>query len=460
MDLDFFTRQSIQRRANAETAGGFILIGEQDDDMQTREFPVLGNEDRNIIDTLAVGLDRDTARVLAYLILRADSTSDIEPAATRLAIRIGTDLGRSAASKALKSLKEAGLVTETTVNRPSRGRPPKVWQTATNRDEITTQVRHNHADALLNQAVDVATAFGTQLSLTPDADDSAPIKVHVGLNWVPNGFHVPLFVAARDGLYRDVNIDVPFTVASGSAMALKWITEHRTDISIIGSATLCHALQSKTPVVPIALLYQRAMTVLYTVREEFGKPFTNIEQLRDRTIAMPTGSETGLLAHLFLSQADLLDDVTIVDVPGEEQTALLNGTADVVTGMAADPLVLEEEGYTVDSVLVSEQFPVPGQVLVTHANTLTNRSGDIKRFLVGTMGGWVTAKQNPQNAARAVAKRSNASVDIERQRFEVAIERFADQAVTQKHGWGWQAIEDWQRLIIAMHQTDSFKGIT
>jgi ABC-type nitrate/sulfonate/bicarbonate transport system substrate-binding protein len=202
------------------------------------------------------------------------------------------------------------------------------------------------------------------------------------------------------------------------------------------------------------------MTVLYTVREAFGEPFTDVEQLRGRTIAMPTGSETGILARLFLSQAGVLDDVSIIDAPGEERTTLLDGAADVVTGMASDPPALENDGHQVDSLLVSEQFPVPGQALVTHAETLADRPGDIRRFLVGTMGGWVTARRSPADAARAVASRSNESVDDERRRFEVAMDGFADSSATRNHGWGWQTVTDWQRLVTAMDQTDAFGEVT
>lgn len=426
--------------------------------MHTREFPVLADEDSDVVDALAVGLDRDTARVLAYLLLRAEEGHDAP--ASRLAIRIGTELGRERAAGALKTLEEADLVTTTTLERPSRGRPPKGWRIAGSHDETTARVRRRHAVALLERAGEVAAGFGTDLSVVPEPDPVSPLEMHVALNWTPNGFHAPLFVAARQGLYRDVDATVSFTSARGSALALEWVREGRTDVAVTGSATLCRALETGVPVVPVALLYQRSMTVLYTVREAFGESFTSVEQLRNRTVAMPTGSETGLLARLFLSQAGVLDDVTVVDTEGEEQATLLDGGADVVTGMASDPPALEAEGHTVDSILVAEHFPVPGQALVTHAGTLADRPGDVQRFLAGTMAGWVTARREPQVAALAVAERSDATVEAERRRFEVAVDRFADSDATHKHGWGWQTIEDWQRLVTAFRQADAISEVS
>jgi len=131
----------------------------------------------------------------------------------------------------------------------------------------------------------------------------------------------------------------------------------------------------------------------------------------------------------------------------------VDGKADVVTGMAADPPELSAEGHTVDSILVAEQFPVPGPALVVHADTLADPPPALVGFLAGTMAGVVAAERDPEAAARAVAARSDDTVAAERRRFEVATERFADSEAVRANGWGWQTVADWQRLLTALRTT-------
>jgi ABC-type nitrate/sulfonate/bicarbonate transport system substrate-binding protein len=329
------------------------------------------------------------------------------------------------------------------------------------REDLTGAVRRRHAERLLDQGRTIAAAVraGTDVaegavSLHPAEDTS----LRLALNWRPNGFHAPLLLATERGFYRDAGVDVAVEPARGSGAALERVASGTAGVGIVGSAVLGRALDSGQPVVPVALFYQRAMTVLYTVRSVFGERLDSVEQLRGRTVAMPAGSETALLARLFLSQSGVVDDVTDVDTGGEERTALLDGTADVVTGMAADPPELEAEGYTVDSILVAEQFPVPGPALVVHADSLRTPPPALGGFLTGTMRGVVAADHDRTAAATAVAGQSEDTVEAERRRLDVALGTFAGSDAVRSHGWGWQSVEDWRRLLTALRQTGTLEA--
>lgn len=427
--------------------------------MRTREFPALGPEDEAVVDALAVGLGREEARVLAYLLLRDDA----DPA-SRLSVRIGTGLGRERTVESLSTLEGRELVTATSIGSGSTGRPRKGWQVDTDLDGLAARVRRRHAEALVGRAREVAGQFGGKTGaggegppeIRFDAADADPVRL--ALNWAPNGFHAPVFVAAERGFYRDAGVDLSVRPTRGSTRALGRVASGQADVGVVGSAVLCGAIEEGQPVVPVALLYQRAMPVLYTVRSAFGTEFDSVEQLRGRAVAMPADSETALLARLFLSQAGVLEDVTVVDASGEERAALLEGRAEVVTGMAADPLALEADGYAVDSVLVSEQFPVPGPALVVHADALADPPAALGAFLTATMRGVVAADHNREAAAEAVAARSDNTVDAERRRLDVALEQFSDSEAVHTHGWGWQSIDDWLRLRTALGQTGALSG--
>jgi len=419
--------------------------------VRVREFPILGDEDEPAVEAFATGLDREAARVLAYLVGRGESDRFSGEAASRLAVRVGVDLGRGRVSDVLGTLTDLGLVVETTVDSEAPGRPPKGWRADAGHDRILTRVRTLHSGALLDQAATVASSLDDDFAVdttTPDHPDRDAGSVAVGLNWEPNGLHAPLFA----GTYADHGVDVTLSGCRGSRAALSAVADGDVDVGLTGAATFLRAHTDDAAIVPLALYYQRAMVTLYTTRSAFGGPLRSVEDVRGRRVAMPAGSETGALGRLFLAQAGVVDDVTVVRADGEEREALLAGDADVATGVFTDPLELEAAGHDVDSVLLADHFPVPGPAFVVRRETLRDRPDALRGFLEGAMGGWTAARADPAAAVATVADRSGEAVADERRKLEGAFDRFAGGDAVEKNGWGWHSPETWERLRVALEQ--------
>lgn len=420
--------------------------------MRTIEFRALDGDDRPLIERLAVGLGRGPARVLAYLLVRA-ARPDVDEPATRLTVRVGTGLSRKAVGDALTRLEERGVVSTTAARTDASGRPPKAWYPTGETEAIVRRVYERHARSLLGQARSILGAEDATDRPTPEGDDATADHLTLGLNWHPNGLHVP-FYAALDGSYADHDVSVRIDHHEGSDRALESVVSGGADAGLVGAGTLVRARAAGAPVVPLAVPYQRAMTVLYTTREAFGEPLDTVEGLRDCRVGMPERSETGVLARLFLSQTAVADTIEFVDTSGEEQRALLSGAAAVVTGSFADPQQLRRRGMTVDSILVTDHFPIYGPTLVVHERLLAEHPFLLERFLAGTMAGWATAQQDPDAAVRAITAETEESADRVREPFQQAIERFATSDAVDAHGWGWQRIETWDRLRTALAQGD------
>ncbi|MFC6836149.1 ABC transporter substrate-binding protein [Halomarina ordinaria] len=416
--------------------------------MHWRAYPVLPDDAR--YEEFRAGLDGDAARVLAYLVERRESDEVDPDEATRLAVRVGTGLGRGTTVEALSTLESGGLATSTTVASDTRGRPPKGWRAAGDRDSLAARVRDGHGRRLLERAEAVATHFGATLppgwlddAETAASGDADPATVRVALNWVPNGLHAPLIAAADFGCYEAHDVAVTLDAARGSGAAMAELRAGRADVAVVGAASVCRGADGS--LVPLALLHQRSMAVLYTTTERLGEPFTSVEQLRGRRLAVPPDSEVGRLARLFLAQSRVADDVETVEVSGEEQAALGAGDAAVATGMPIDVHELATAGHDVASLSVADHFPVPGPALVTTTERLRDAPGTIRRFLTGTVEGATLAQQRPERTARRVADRSGDDVANERWRIEHARER-----ATGERGWGWQTVDEWERLAVAL----------
>lgn len=423
--------------------------------MRTREFWVLDDDDREVVERLAVGLGETPARVLAYLLLRRERGEIPDAPATQLAVRIGTGTSRKAATDALSRLEERSLVSVTTARDAGRGRPPKAWYAPVGLEVTVERVYERHAEELLRRASAVLDRETGVPEPTGDPDESA---VTVGLNWRPNGLHVPFYAAigsedASDGLSMDV------AHYRGSRRALDAVLADDADVGVVGAATVVRARAAGKPVVPVAILYQRAMTALYTTRAVFGEPLVGVDQLRGRRIGTPAGSETDVLCRLFVSQTAIAETIRFVDTGGEERKALLSGTVDVVTGSFSDPRRLELEGSTVDSILVADHFPIYGPTLVVHEETLLERTALLGRFLERTMRGWADARRRPDDAIRAIAVEGDESPEEVRRTFEQAVEEFATTDAVREHGWGYQRVEMWDRIETALRQGELLREV-
>lgn len=419
-------------------------------ELHTEAFPVLDDDEAALVADLAVGLADPTARVLAYLVARRDSDGVDAEFASKLDVRVGAGLGRSKIEAALSALEGRDVVERTTAEGQSRGRPTAEWAATGNAAETTARIRETHAAALLDRATRTADAFEVRDSRASTDLDS---NVRVGLNWAPNCFHAPL-VAAAAGPFADRGFDVSFTTCRGSRSALERLQSGDADVVVGGGATVVQAQAEGSPVVPLALLSQRAATTLYTTRDAFGAVFESVEQARGCRVAMPTGSETAALSRLLLSQAGVIEDVTVVESTGEERHELLEGDADVVTGMATDVHDLRREGYAVDSVLLSDHFPAYGPALVVRESTLRGDADRLSAFLEATMVGRRAVERDPATAAASLAEHSQRTVGDERRRLETVLERFVDSEATRKHGWGWHSVDGWRRLRTALEQAN------
>ena len=406
--------------------------------MRTEEFWVMDERDERLVEDLELGLGTEPARVLAYLLRRATDDRIADPRASGIDIRLGTGFGRQPVTDALSVLSDRELVTESTLE-SRQGRPPKAWA-------VEGSVEATVADAYGRRADDLVSAA----SVRPDSSASAGEPLRVGVNWRPNGLHVPFYTAMETDAYGTAGVDVEFTHYRGSKRALEAAVDGDVDVSVVGAATLTRARESGAAIEPLAVVYQRAMTVLYTTRSAFGEPLTGSEQLRGRRIGMSPNTETGLLAEVFLSQAGVADDIEVVETDGEELETLRSGRADVVAGSFSDPWKLEAD-RTVDTLTPSEQFPIYGPALVVDPSV---RAADrLRAFLAGTIAGWRAGRADPTPAAERIADRVDDDPDEIERSFRRALEAFAGSKAMRECGWGTHREDDWERLRIALART-------
>ncbi|WP_436347318.1 ABC transporter substrate-binding protein [Natronorubrum sp. FCH18a] len=420
--------------------------------MRSRSFWELDEEDEPLVDRIAAGVGRTPARLLAYLLLRTER--ETEPA-TSVHLQAGTRVNRTTISEALARLESRDLVERTTVRAADSdgGRPRTAWRPTDGVEETLENTYGSHAEALFELAdthreTDPSEARGR----TREVETAPSSSVGLALNWRPNALHVPIYAAVAAGWYDAFDVDVRIDHHEGSRRALERVVSGSADLAVVGAATVVRARAAGEPIVPVAVCYQRAMTVLYTVRDVFGEPLRSVDQLEGKRIGMPPDSETRLLGRLFLSQTGFDDDSRIVDTNGEERDALRDGEADVVTGSFADPRELERRGQSVDALVLTDHFPIYGPTIVARERTLEARPTALAGALAGTTGGWAEARRDPGPAAERIAAVSDDPPDRIRRTFERAASAFGESDAVRERGWGWHCPVMWERLRTALEQ--------
>jgi ABC-type nitrate/sulfonate/bicarbonate transport system substrate-binding protein len=285
---------------------------------------------------------------------------------------------------------------------------------------------------------------------TGTAGEPSEEPLRVGFNWLPNGLQIPFYAARTADAYRTAQLDVEFVHHRGSRASLEAIAAGAVDVGVVGAATLTSAIERGVAIEPLAVLYQRAMAVLYTTRAAFGGALRASEQLRGRRIGLSPNTETRLLAEVFISQAGVGDDVEILETDGEEIEALRSGRADVVAGSVSDPWRLDGEAE-VETLAIAEQFPIYGPALAVDPGAVA--PDRLRRFLTGTMLGWRAGRADPTPAARRIAAASDADRDEIERTFRTALSSFADSKASRTDGWGAHREDDWDRLRIALART-------
>ncbi|WP_246998800.1 ABC transporter substrate-binding protein [Halosolutus gelatinilyticus] len=419
--------------------------------MRPRSFWVLDDADEAVIDRVAAGLGRTPARVLAYLILRTERVDD---PATSVHLQVGTRLNRTAIAEATTRLADRDLAARSALRKGDPGRPQTAWRPIADREPTIARTYETHAEALLDRACNCHGISETGSVASESEPFDAAADLSIALNWRPNALHAPIHAAIETDWYDEFGVGVDLDHCDGSRRALDRVASGAAELAVAGAATVVRAREAGEPIIPIALCYQRAMTVLYTVRDVFGEPLGSVDQLEGRRVGMPPATETRLLGRLFLSQTAFADEIDIVDTNGEERDHLRRRVADVVTGSFADPLELERDGLTVDVLRLADHFPFYGPTIVVREATLADRPARIRDFLAGTTAGWAEARCDPRPAAERIAARSGDSPVMIERTFERAATRFGESDAVRERGWGWQRAEMWERLRTALDQAD------
>lgn len=285
------------------------------------------------------------------------------------------------------------------------------------------------------------------------------------LNWEPNGFQAPYFLARERGFYDEEGLDVRFVEGHGSPHAAEQAAEGRREFALAGGSAVLSVQSRGDRPLAVAAVTQKTPAAVYTLRDAFGDRLTSPDQLAGRTVA-PSATKTRILTAQLLENAGLGDEVELLPVDEHThhrvQHKLLDGEVDAAVGVVTNGYELQRgHDRPADELPIGDYLDVYGMTIVTNPEFAGENPETVRAFLRATARGWVAAARNPDDAVDVLVGR-NATLErtreIERRKFESAVEELQRTDDLRANGWGHHDAERWRTLGETLAETDLFDG--
>lgn len=246
---------------------------------------------------------------------------------------------------------------------------------------------------------------GCASSASPSPSSSvAPVKLTVGLGYIPGVQFAPFYLAQQSGAYAAAGLDVTIQNQIDPDL-ISLVGSGGLDLALADGTSMIPAVSQGIPVRYLATIYGVLPNVVIA-RTDAG--IMSPADLKGKRVGTPGQYGSGYLTLLgILSEASLeIGDVSLDLYPDYGQTqALISGTADATTGYANNDLVqAKAAGVEVEVFYASAAAPFAGPGLISSPSTIESKRDAIRAFIAATLEAMRQIAANPELGVDAAAK--------------------------------------------------------
>lgn len=270
---------------------------------------------------------------------------------------------------------------------------------------------------------------------------TAPAKVTLALNWVPEPEFGGFYAAREAGDYKQRGLDVEILGGGAGSPVLQMVATGRATFGTVGADELLMGKTRGTDVVAVFASFQTSPQGIMTHTE---RGFTQLEEVfKGGTLAI----ETGLPYAAFLKKKFSWQGVKVVPYDGGVARFLADPTFAQQCFVTSEPLAAKRKGTTPKVFLVADAgFNPYATVIVTSRKLLHDQPALVRAFAQASQAGWRRYVDDPA-PTNAVLARLNPAMDADSMNDAASAQKpLIETAATQAHGLGSMERARWETL--------------
>jgi NitT/TauT family transport system substrate-binding protein len=251
-----------------------------------------------------------------------------------------------------------------------------------------------------------ACSGGASASAASSPTPAAPVKLVVGLGYIPNVQFAQFYLADQAGYYRDAGLQVEFQNKIDPEL-VTLVGQGAVDVGISDGTSVIPAVSQGIPIRYVFTVFAQFPNVVFS---KASSGIAAVADLKGRKVGIPGkfGSSwiqlQALVAGAGLSTADL----SLVLFPDFGQLAALEkGAVDAASGFANnEPIRLELGGEKASVLALPPANQLPGPGLIVSTATLNGPKKDaLRAFVTATQHAMRDIEADPQKGVDAAIAR-------------------------------------------------------
>jgi NitT/TauT family transport system substrate-binding protein len=280
------------------------------------------------------------------------------------------------------------------------------------------------------------------------AAQGALTSVSLRLDYLPAGYHAPLFLALQRGYYREQGIDLQISDGKGSNPSLQSVAAGNDLIVLANYTSMIEGTTRGMPVIGVGGLLQRLPDSVISLQ---GSGIKTPKDLEGRTMSISPASAVFKMFSAFVA-ATGIDISKIRQVQADSNavlTLLLQGQVSFATGWAFTDALKVAAQKPIEPPMVMSDYGVNvlGAGFIVQKATATSKGDTIRAFLAATAKGYADGEKDPEAAVAAmIAARPSGSSELWLKQLKL-FPPFMTTERSKGHPFGWTAREDWTQTV-------------
>jgi putative hydroxymethylpyrimidine transport system substrate-binding protein len=299
--------------------------------------------------------------------------------------------------------------------------------------------------ALLILAVGLA-ACGSK----SESGKGEPEKLTLDLDFYPNPDHAGIYMAEKEGFFKEAGLEVAINSPSDPSAPLKDVAAGQADLAITYEPEVMLAHEQGLDVVAVAALVNRPLTSLIWLKKSGIK---GVPDLKGKTVSYAGISYQAAFLKTILARAKVpASSVKAVNVGFGLLPSLVSGSSQAMLGGYSNVEGVDLQQRGKEPVITPvDQLGVPTYdelVIVARRSTLEEEGERIRLFISGLRRGTEAAAANPKAATEAIlAANSNLEPKLAEAQVKATLPLLSARAAGQPYGWmnpeEWEAFAGW-----------------